>query len=347
MLDHGQYIMGPEVFELERQLAAFSGAKHAITCASGTDALLIAMMAKGVGPGDAVLCPDFTYTATPETIALLGASPVFVDVRADTFNIDPAGLEAGIAAAERAGLKPRAIIAVDLFGLPADYDAIQAFADAHGLLVIADAAQSFGATYKDKRAGSLAEITATSFFPAKPLGCYGDGGALFTDDDDLAEVMRSIRLHGKGGDKYDIVRIGVNGRLDTLQAAILLVKLTIFADELAAKDQVAAGYTAALAGIAGIHAPMVPAGYSSAWAQYTLRTDGGRRDALAGRLAAAGVPTQVYYPRPLSAQIAYRRFPAAVGGTPIAAELAGAALSLPMHAGLDAGTLDRITAGFW
>ena len=248
---------------------------------------------------------------------------------------------------ERAGLKPRAIIAVDLFGLPADYDAIQAFADAHGLLVIADAAQSFGATYKASAPARLAEITATSFFPAKPLGCYGDGGAIFTDDDDLAEVMRSIRLHGKGGDKYDIVRIGMNGRLDTLQAAILLVKLAIFADELAAKDQVAAGYTAALAGIAGIHAPMVPAGYSSAWAQYTLRTDGGRRDALAGRLAAAGVPTQVYYPRPLSAQIAYRRFPAAVGGTPIAAELAGAALSLPMHAGLDAGTLDRITAGFW
>ena len=215
VLDHGQYIMGPEVAELERQLAAFTGAKHAISCASGTDALLMALMAKGTGPGDAVLCPDFTYTATPETIALLGATPVFVDVLAGTFNIDPAGIEPGLASARKAGLKPKVIMAVDLFGLAADFDAIGTIAKRHGLFVLADAAQSFGATYQGRNVGTLGHVSCTSFFPAKPLGCYGDGGAIFTDDDALAEVMRSIRLHGKGRDKYDIVRIGVNGRMDT------------------------------------------------------------------------------------------------------------------------------------
>jgi dTDP-4-amino-4,6-dideoxygalactose transaminase len=335
VLDHGQYIMGPEVAELERQLAAFTGAKHALSCASGTDALLIAMMAWGVKPGDAVLCPAFTYTATPETIALLGATPVFVDVDERTFNVDPAGLEAGIAAARQAGLRPLGLIAVDLFGLPADYRALHTFARDHGLWVLADAAQSFGASQ-----GTFGDITATSFFPAKPLGCYGDGGAIFTDDDRLAEVMASIRLHGKGDDKYDIVRVGVNGRLDTLQAAILIEKLAIFEGELAARQRVAARYTAALADVVAV--PAVPAGAQSAWAQYTIRVPAERRAGIAKALQADGVPTNTYYPRPLHHQTAYRHFPISGHGLPVAERLSLEVLSLPMHPYLRADDQDRI-----
>lgn len=342
VLDHGQYIMGPEVQDLEQSLAAFSGVSHAISCASGTDALLIAMMAKGIGPGDAVLCPDFTYTATPETIALLGATPVFVEVGLDTFNIDPAGIEAGIASAKRDGLKPKAIIAVDLFGRPADYDALRTLAMRHHLFLLADAAQSFGATYNGRSVGSLADVTATSFFPAKPLGCYGDGGAILTNDDDLAEIMKSIRLHGRGSDKYDIVRIGVNGRLDTIQAAVLLQKLTIFADEIERRDQVASRYAAGLRG--RVVVPEMPNGYRSVWAQYTIRLPGHDRDRVMEALSCQGIPAHVYYPRTVHEQTAYRHYPIAGNGTPNATRLPREVLSLPMHPYLDRDTQDCIVA---
>ena len=329
VLDHGQYIMGPEVGELEKSLAAFAGAKHAISCASGTDALLIAMMAKGVGPGDAILCPGFTYTATPETIALLGATPVFVDVREDTFNVDPAALAAGLAVARTHGLRAVGLIAVDLFGLPADYAAVEDFARSNGLWVLADAAQSFGAARDGRRVGTFGAITATSFFPAKPLGCYGDGGAIFTEDDELAERMRSIRLHGKGADKYDIVRIGVNGRLDTLQAAILIEKLGIFVDEIDRRQIIAGRYSVALSDRLGV--PVVPQGYLSVWAQYTVKVPSGKRDALLKALQVEGVPTNIHYPRPLHRQTAYRHYPVANNGLPVSERLAGSVLSLPMH----------------
>jgi dTDP-4-amino-4,6-dideoxygalactose transaminase len=340
VLDHGQYIMGPEIGELEEKLAAFCGARHCLSCASGTDALLIIMMAKGVGPGDAVLCPAFTYTATPETIALLGATPVFVDVDPDTFNVEPAGLEAGIATAQRAGLRPVALIAVDLFGLAAPYAKLEAFASAHGLWVLSDAAQSFGADAEGRKVGTFGLATATSFFPAKPLGCYGDGGAIFTEDDALADVMGSIRLHGKGTDKYDIVRVGVNGRLDTLQAAVLLAKLEIFEEEIRLRDAVAARYSAALAG--HVKVPRIPAGRTSVWAQYSIVVSGGRRDALQKALAEEGIPTAVYYPKPVHHQAAYRHYPVAGNGLPTSERLPEEILSLPMHPYLSARDQDRI-----
>ncbi len=342
VLDHGQYIMGPEVGELERQLAAYTGAKHAISCASGTDALLIAMMAKGVKPGDAVLCPAFTYTATPETIALLGGTPVFVDVDDGTFNVDPEAVAAGVAAARAKGLRPVGIIAVDLFGLPADYEDIRAVARQHGLWLLADAAQSFGATYQGRQAGTLGDITAMSFFPAKPLGCYGDGGAIMTDDDQLADVMRSVRLHGKGGDKYDIVRVGVNGRLDTIQAAVLIEKLRVFPAEAEARQVVAERYRQGLADVVVV--PKVANDRTSIWAQYTVRVPAPARDGLAKSLASDGVPTQIYYPRPLHHQPAYAGCPVAKGGVPVAERLPGEVLSLPMHPYLSANDQDRVIA---
>lgn len=340
VLDHGNYIMGPEIEAFEKQLAAFAGAKHAVSCASGTDALLIVLMANGIGPGDAVICPAFTYTATPEVIALLGATPVFADVRADTFNLDPARLPDAIDAARRKGLKPRAIIAVDLFGQPADYDAIQPIADANGMFVLADAAQGFGGQIGARKAGTFGLATATSFFPAKPLGCYGDGGAILTGDDALADVMRSIRLHGKGDDKYDIVRIGINGRLDTLQAAILIEKLAIFAEEIVLRQAVAARYSAALQGAVAV--PTVPSGMASVWAQYTILIPGGRRDAVQKKLAAEGIPTQVYYPRALHQQTAYKSSPVATGGVAVSERLPGEVLSLPMHPYLEVADQERI-----
>jgi dTDP-4-amino-4,6-dideoxygalactose transaminase len=331
VLDHGQYIMGPEVARFEKALAAFCGARHALSCSSGTDALLMAMMAKGARPGDAILCPGFTYTATPETIALLGASPVFVEVAEDTFNVDPAGLKAGLDAARRARLRPVGVIAVDLFGLPADYAAIGRFAQEHGLWVLADAAQSFGAAHGAANVGTLGDMTATSFFPAKPLGCYGDGGAIFTESQELADVLDSIRLHGKmkGGDKYDIARIGINGRLDTLQAAILIEKLAIFADEIRARQLVADRYRAGLADVAAV--PAVQRGDTSVWAQYTLRIPAGRRAAVMEALKADGVPTAIYYPRPLHHQTAYKDYPVAGNGLAVCERLSAEVLSLPMH----------------
>ncbi len=336
VLDHGQYIMGPEVARLEAGLASFSGARHVVSCASGTDALLIAMMALGVGPGDAVLCPGFTYTATPETIALLGATPVFVDVDPGTFNVAPSGVAGGLAAAKAAALRPVGLIAVDLFGLPADYGTLSGIAAQEGFWLVADAAQSFGAKSAGRGVGTMARVTATSFFPAKPLGCYGDGGALLTDDDRLAALMDSIRLHGKatGGDKYDIARIGINGRLDTLQAAILIEKLAIFADEIERRQRVAERYTAGLANVAAT--PRVPPGMTSVWAQYNLRVDAGKRDAIAACLKASGVPTAVYYPRPLHHQSAYQQYPVANGGLPWSERLPTEVLSLPMHPYLEA-----------
>lgn len=342
VLEHGQYILGPEVDELERRLEAFTGARYAVSCASGTDALLLALMAEGLRPGDAVLVPTFTFVATAEAVALLGGVPVFADVRADSFNLDPERLGDALMAAEAAGARPTGVIAVGLFGQPAEMAAIQGFCDAHGLWLIDDAAQSFGASLDGRPAGRLAGITATSFFPAKPLGGYGDGGAVLTDDADLATVMRSLRVHGQGRDKYDNVRIGLNGRLDTLQAAILLEKLRIFEDEIAARDQVAGRYARALEGVLGV--PALRPGATSVWAQYTVTVPEGRRDQLAARLAAEGIPTAIYYRTPLHLQTAYRHFPAARGGLEVAERLAGRVLSLPMHAYLGEAGQARITA---
>jgi len=340
VLAHCQFVMGPEVAAFEKDLAAFCGARHAISCASGTDALLLVLMAKGIGRGDAVFCPTFTFCATAEVVALLGATPVFVDVDATTFNIDIASLKRAIPVAKQKGLKPKAIIPVDLFGQPADHDAIATIARAEGLFVLDDAAQGFGATYKGRKVGTLAPATATSFFPAKPLGCFGDGGAVTTDDDQLADVIRSLRVHGQGADRYDNVRIGITGRLDTMQAAILIEKLKIFPDEIAARDAVARRYNDGLGDVATV--PRVTAGNTSVWAQYTVRLQPGRRDKLAADLKAQGIPTAIYYPRPLHKLAAYTGFPVAEGGVPVSETLAEEVIALPMHAYLDAPTQDRI-----
>jgi dTDP-4-amino-4,6-dideoxygalactose transaminase len=340
VLNHCQFILGPEVHALERELAAFCGARHAISCASGTDALLLVLMAKGIGPGDAVFCPAFTFCATAEVVVLAGATPVFVDVDATTFNIDAASLERGVAAAVRHGLRPKALIPVDLFGLPVDYDAILPVARAHGLFVLDDAAQGFGGSYKGRKVGSFGDATATSFFPAKPLGCYGDGGAILTDDDKLVAVIKSLRVHGEGVDKYDNVRIGMNGRLDTVQAAVLLEKLKIFPDEVETRGRVAKRYDNGLGNVAIV--PRVPDHSISVWAQYTIRLEPGRRDALAAALKAEGIPTAIYYAKPVNRQQAYRQYPVADGGVPVSERLSEEVISLPMHAYLDEATQDRI-----
>jgi len=340
VVNHGKYILGPEVGELERKLAEFCGVKHCIGVANGTDALLMALMAKGVKSGDAVLVPAFTFAATAEPVVLLGATPIFVDVLEDSFNIDPAGLEAGIATAKRLGLKPVAAITVDLFGQPADYDRIEPLLAKHGLWLLADAAQSFGASYRGRKVGKIGDIATTSFFPAKPLGCYGDGGAVFTDNDEIAAILRSLRMHGQGTDKYDNARIGVNGRLDTIQAAVLLEKLAIFPNEIVARDRAARRYGEALSDVALV--PRLIDGTTSVWAQYTLRLPGYDRDAVAAKLRAIGIPTAVYYPRSLHRQMAYRDFPVAGNGLPAADRVAQQVLSLPMHAYLDDRTMDHI-----
>jgi len=342
VLDHGQYIMGPEVTELERQLAAFTGARYAISCASGTDALLIAMMSLGLGRGDAVLCPNFTFTATPESIALLGGTPVFIDVELSTFNVSTDGLGAGLDAARTHGLKPVGLIAVDLFGLPADYDALEPLARQNGLWLLADAAQSFGASRGARKVGTFGTAAATSFFPAKPLGCYGDGGAIFTNESDIAERMQSIRLHGKSlsGNKYDIERIGLNGRLDTIQAAILLQKLTIFEEEVQLRQDVARRYSEGLSDT--VETPNLPEDAIPVWAQYTIRVPAIRRPSIIAHLKSQGVPTAIYYPRPLHQQTAYRNFPVAVNGLPNSERLAKEVFSLPMHPYLDEAAQERI-----
>jgi dTDP-4-amino-4,6-dideoxygalactose transaminase len=342
VLAHGQYVMGPEIAELERRLAGFCGARHAIACASGTDALGLGLMALGLRPGDAVLVPAFTFAATAEVVAWLGAVPVFVDVRADSFNMDAESVERGIAVARDAGLVPQGIITVDLFGQPADYDALEAIAEAHGLWILADAAQSFGSVYRGRRAGAIGRIAATSFYPAKPLGCYGDGGAVFTDDDDLAGIVRSLRIHGQGTGQYDNVRIGMNGRMDTLQAAILLEKLEIFPEEIAARQAVAARYEAGLGDV--VRTPQVIDGAESVWAQYTLDLDGSDRAGLSASLKEAGVPTVVYYPRPLHHQPAYRHYPAAGDRLPASERLCETVLSLPIHGYLPPEAQDHVVA---
>jgi dTDP-4-amino-4,6-dideoxygalactose transaminase len=341
VLTHCQFINGPEVTQLEAALAAFTGAKHVVSCASGTDALLMVLMAMDVGRGDAVLCPSFTFCATGEAVALTGATPVFVDVDEATFNMDVASLKRGIATARKLGLKPRAVIPVDLFGLSADHDAIGAVAEAEGLFVLDDAAQAFGASYKGRRLGTSALATATSFFPAKPLGCFGDGGAIFTDDAKLAETLRSVRVHGQGSDKYDNVRLGITGRLDTVQAAILIEKLKIFEDEIAARNKVAECYARGLGNVVTV--PHVTAGCVSVWAQYTIRLPHGvDRDAFAATLKAQGIPTAIYYPKSMHQQTAYRDFPVADGGLPTCEKLSTDVISLPMHAYLDEPTQERV-----
>ena len=341
VLDHCQFINGPEVAQLEAALAAFTGAKHVVSCASGTDALLMVLMAKGIGPGDAVLCPSFTFCATGEAVALTGATPVFVDVDETSFNMALPSLERGIATACKLGLKPKAVMPVDMFGQSANHDPIAAIAAAEGLFVLDDAAQAFGASYKGRRLGTSALATATSFFPAKPLGCFGDGGAIFTDDDELADTLRSIRVHGQGSDKYDNVRFGLTGRLDTMQAAILIEKLKIFEDEIAARNDVAERYGQGLGNVVAI--PRLASGCSSVWAQYTIRLPQGcDRNSFAATLKAQGIPTAIYYPKSMHQQTAYRDFPVADAGLPVSEKLSNDVISLPMHAYLDQPTQERI-----
>ena len=353
VLDHGQYIMGPEIRELEEKLAGYVGARYAVSCSSGTDALLMALMAYGAGPGDAIFTSPFTFVATAEVISLLGATPVFVDIEPDTFNIDPVKLEQAVDALEKKdpeihplprgfeGLRPKGIIPVDLFGQPADYDAINALAQKKGLFVIEDAAQSFGAGYKGKKACALADVAATSFFPAKPLGCYGDGGMVFTDDKGLYEQLTSVRVHGKGSDKYDNIRIGINGRCDTLQAAILLAKLEIFPEEMDLRQEVAGRYTDALRSSGDIQTPQVKDGRLSAWAQYSLVS--GKKEDILDALKKAGIPTAIYYPKPLHLQGAYTYLGYKPVDCPVSEITAGKIFSLPMHPYLTKEEQQKIT----
>jgi UDP-2-acetamido-2-deoxy-ribo-hexuluronate aminotransferase len=331
VLEHSQFILGPEVKELEEKLASFVGVKHAITCASGTDALFMALMAKGIGPGHVIFTTPFTFFASAEAIALTGATPVFVDVDPRTFNMDPKKLAAAIAANHHGTAK--GIIAVDIFGLCSDYDPIHSIARDYGLWVIEDAAQSFGADYKGRRSCSLAELTCTSFFPAKPLGCYGDGGALFTDSDDLHEKLVSIRVHGQGRDRYEHVRLGITGRLDSLQAAVLLAKLSVFEKELRERQRVADRYNDLIARhVPTLVTPFVPTGYQSAWAQYcVLAQSSDQRQKLRDKLQAAGVPTAVYYPIPLHLQKVFGGLGYHPGDMPVSEDLATRIFALPMH----------------
>ncbi|WP_405633002.1 DegT/DnrJ/EryC1/StrS family aminotransferase [Pseudoalteromonas sp. Ld20] len=328
VLEHGNYIMGPEVQELESELAKYVGVKHAITCANGTDALTLAMMVLGIKEGDAVFCPTFTFFATAEVIAYEGATPVFVDSDEATFNICPIDLEKRIQATIAEGkLTPKAIIAVDLFGLPANYPEIQKIADKYNLKLVEDAAQGFGGSIDGKRAGSFGDIATTSFFPAKPLGCYGDGGAVFTNNDKYAELLKSYRVHGKGKDKYDNIRIGMNSRLDTIQAAILLEKLAEFPTELINRNKAADNYEKKLSG--KYQTPQVPNGYVSSWAQYTLVSK--NRDADMSAYREQGIPTMVYYATCMHEQTVFKELTYKSGGFPVAENLAKCVFSLPMH----------------
>jgi UDP-2-acetamido-2-deoxy-ribo-hexuluronate aminotransferase len=356
VLDHGNYILGPEVARLENQLAGFVGVKNAIGCASGTDALLMALMACRAGAGDAVFTTPFTFIATAEVIRLIGATPVFVDIDPVTFNIDPEKLSAAIRALNDRDaslhplpvgfrqIRPKAVIAVDLFGLPAEYAAILPLSEREGLAVIEDAAQSFGALYRGKRACSLAEIGCTSFFPAKPLGGYGDGGMCFTNDDRLADALSSIRVHGKGRDKYDNIRIGINGRLDTLQAAILLAKFSIFQEEISLRQTVAARYSQLISENTNFTAPPIPLGGTSIWAQYSiLAADGSHRSRALQALQVAGIPANIYYPKPLHLQTAFANLGYRPGDFPISEEISRRIFSLPMHPYLAADDQEKIT----
>jgi len=328
VLEHAQFILGPEVNQLEQELAQYTGSKHAIGCSSGTDALLLALMAYETGPQDAIFTTPFTFIATAEVISFLGATPVFVDIDKKTYNIDPELLRETVERVNKEGrLRPKGVIPVDLFGLPADYDPIMAIAQEHGLFVLEDAAQSFGGVYHGRPAGSLGHVAATSFFPAKPLGCYGDGGAILTDSDSLAEKMRSLLVHGKGANKYENVRLGLNGRLDTLQAAVLLVKLAAFPEELKERQRVARRYTEGLRDC--LETPMIPDGMTSAWAQYSVQSD--QRELLQSALKEHGIPTAIYYPRPLHLQQAFAGLGHQTGDFPISERISQRIFSLPMH----------------
>lgn len=352
-VEGGQYIMGPDVKAFETALAAFGKAKHALSCANGTDAIALPLMAWDVGAGDAVFCPSFTFAATAEVVPWVNATPVFIDVLPDTYNMDPAHLDAAIAQVKKEGkLKPKVVIAVDLFGQPADYPAIAAVAKKHGLRLIADSAQGFGCTLNGEHPIKWADVTTTSFFPAKPLGCYGDGGAILTDDDTLAERIDSLRVHGKAtksdiagrtfehDPKYLNMRIGMNSRLDTIQAAVLNEKLEIFADEIAARNRVADRYAEGLGNVVTV--PTVIKGGVSVWAQYTIETD--KRDSLATHLKSEGIPTAVYYPIPLHKQGPYAAFPLGPGGLPVSEAKAERVISLPMHPYLEPAVQDKIIA---
>ncbi len=326
VLEHGQYIGGPEVQLLEEQLASFCGVDHCVTCANGTDALTLILRGLSIGRDDAVFVPSFTFAATAEAVCLVGATPVFCDVRQSDFNLDPESLLRAIVFAQEEGLTPRAVMAVDLYGQPADYSALQTIVADHGLLLLADAAQSLGASFLDQRVGSLCEATATSFFPSKPLACYGDGGAVFTSSDDLARTLRSLRAHGAGRHRYDHERVGTNSRLDTLQAAILIEKLAIFPEELVARQAVADRYSAKLEGVT---TPGLRSGATSAWAQYTIVTE--HREAILRHTQAWGIPTAIHYPLPLPDQAAFMHQPVCPDGIPTSKWLADRVLSLPMH----------------
>ncbi|MDJ0837594.1 MAG: DegT/DnrJ/EryC1/StrS family aminotransferase [Acidobacteriota bacterium] len=338
VLSHGRYVMGPEVMELEEKLAEFTGVKRALGCSSGTDALLIPLLAYGVGPGDAVFTTPFTFVATAEVIALLGATPVFVDIDPQTYNIDTDELAEAVHRVKQEGkLKPRGIIPVDLFGLPADYDAIQAIADQHDLFVLEDAAQSLGGTYKGRPVGGFGHVAATSFYPAKVFGCYGDGGAVFTDDEELYDKLQSIRVHGQGTNKYQNVRIGINGRLDSIQAAVLLVKLKTFRNELDARQRVAERYTA---GLKGVVTPHIPGGYRSAWALYSVICED--RDGLKKHLADQGIPSVIYYELSLHLQPAFANLGHRRGDMPVSEHAEKHILSLPMHPFLTDDEIDNV-----
>ena len=328
VVDDGRYILGPAVTKLESELAEYCGVRHAISCSSGTDAIIMPLIAYGIGPGDAVFVPSFTFTASAEAIILVGASPVFVDVEEESFNIDLEDLDAKIAATRAAGkLKPKAILAVDLFGLPANWTELNTLADREKLNLISDAAQSFGGVYHGKRVGALAPASSTSFFPAKPLGCYGDGGAVMTDDDELADLLKSIRVHGQGADRYEIARIGINGRLDSIQAAILSVKLAILDEELAARDHLAGVYDEELKDAVTI--PTRIPGRQSAWAQYTIKSD--RRADIQAALNEAGIPSAIYYPKPMHLQTPYLPYGGGEGSLPVSETICDQVMSVPMH----------------
>ena len=334
----GAYIMGQQVAEIEKQLADYVGVKHCITCANGTDALSLALMALGIGPGDAVFVPDFTFFATAEAVAMVGATPIFVDVDKETYNIDVADLNEKYYDILEGDLIPSAVIAVDLFGQPANYHRLYELCQGLALNLIEDGAQGFGGHICGQRNCSFGDIATTSFFPAKPLGCYGDGGALFTDSDEWDERLRSLRVHGKGKDKYDNVRLGINSRLDTLQAAVLQVKMRHFDEELEAVNRVAAKYNDLLQG--KVKTPVVPEGYLSSWAQYTIQVE--NRDELQARLKAAGIPSMVYYPRTMSQQTAFAYL--GQNPCPVAERLTKTVLSLPMHPYMTDDEIEQITS---
>ncbi len=344
VLEHGQYIMGPEVGELEKKLSKFAGTKYCLSCSSGTDALLIALMAKGVKPGDAVITTPFTYIATAEVVSLLGAVPVFVDIYPETFNINPNEIANAVSKAKDMGLNPKGIIPVDLFGLPARYRLLDKIAKELNLFIIEDAAQGFGGSIRGKKAGSFGDVAATSFFPAKPLGCYGDGGAIFTDNDEIFSLMESIRVHGQGESKYDCDRIGLNGRLDTIQAAILLPKLEVYEKEIELRQKVADLYSENLGNYKDIKIPFVPKDYQSVWAQYSiiLKNKENRKNVI-NALKIEGIPSVVYYQKSLHLQKTFKNLGYKIGDFPVSENISNRILSLPMHPYLDDASINKIS----